>query len=491
MLEQELRDLVFSIQQRKCEDNYLEVKAACAGFPKIKNTLSSFSNQNEGGSILFGINEKDYSLCGIYDADSVIKEIDHSCKQMTPTVRAVCTALTINEKVIVCAEIAGLDISQRPCFITTAGKTKGSYIRVGDADNVMTPFELYKYESFQQSKRDELRTDDRLVLDDIKTPKLDVYLATLSTRKPNLAQLDIVQKLRLQGFTNGGEPTVAAAMLFALYPQGFFPKYCIQAVAINGNDLEEPAVSSDRFIDNQNIEGTLSEMLKDAIAFIKRNTKTSTRINPATLEREDKEQYPPLAVREVILNALMHRDYSVYTQNAPITIRIFKNRLEVCNPGSLYGRTSVENLGETALDVRNPYITGAMEVLKEVENRYSGIPTIRKEMAQAGLPNAQFINNRESFMVILSCEETENNNTPANNETIPQHAITKEESLFSRILTFCQEPRTREEIATEFSEITKRYLFAYYIAQLVADKKLELKIPDKPKSKYQMYRSIN
>ncbi len=103
----------------------------------------------------------------------------------------------------------------------------------------MTPFELYKYESFQQSKRDELRTDDRLTIDDITTSKLDLYLATLSSQKPNLSQLDMSQKLRLQGFTNEDKPTLAATMLFALYPQGFFPKYCIQAVAINGNDLEE------------------------------------------------------------------------------------------------------------------------------------------------------------------------------------------------------------------------------------------------------------
>ncbi len=85
MLEQELKNLVMSIQERKCEDNYLEIKSAQAGFPKIKNTLSSFSNQSDGGIILFGINEKDYSLCGVYDAERTIKEIDYSCKQMTPT----------------------------------------------------------------------------------------------------------------------------------------------------------------------------------------------------------------------------------------------------------------------------------------------------------------------------------------------------------------------------------------------------------------------
>ena len=69
MLENELINLVNSIKEQKCENNYIEVKAAKEGCPKIFDTLSSFSNQEGGGKIIFGIDENDnYNVCGVYDA---------------------------------------------------------------------------------------------------------------------------------------------------------------------------------------------------------------------------------------------------------------------------------------------------------------------------------------------------------------------------------------------------------------------------------------
>ena len=108
-----------------------------------------------------------------------------------------------------------------------------------------------------------------------------------------------------------------------------------------------------------------------------------------------------LAVREIVLNALIHRDYSIHTDHSPVRVILYRNRLEVENPGGLYGRITVDELGKMAADTRNPFIAGALEVMLGTENRFSGIPTIMHEMKKAGLPPAVFESKRGVFKVTL------------------------------------------------------------------------------------------
>ena len=96
-------------------------------------------------------------------------------------------------------------------------------------------------------------------------------------------------------------------------------------------------------------------MLKLALSFVINNVKKATRINNEGV-REDILEYPIKAIREVILNALIHRDYSIHTENEPIRLIIYDDRLEVSNPGGLYGRLSIDDLGKVHSDIRNPFI---------------------------------------------------------------------------------------------------------------------------------------
>ena len=76
--------------------------------------------------------------------------------------------------------------------------------------------------------------------------------------------------------------------------------------------------------------------------------KTATCIDPQTGRRSDKPEYPVVAVRELILNALVHRDYSTHTDYTPVTIRMSSNRIEIENPGGLYGRMTLDKLYNSA-----------------------------------------------------------------------------------------------------------------------------------------------
>lgn len=74
----------------------------------------------------------------------------------------------------------------------------------------------------------------------------------------------------------------------------------------------------------------------------------------------------------VVLNALVHRDYSIHTEGMPDQVELYSDRLEVSSPGGLYGRLTVDKLGKVQPDTRNPVLATAMEVLGLTENRYSG-----------------------------------------------------------------------------------------------------------------------
>lgn len=477
MLETELIKLIHDTQAVKSESNTVEIKAARKGCPKVRDTLSSFSNQTGGGVIIFGVDEnEDYCVCGVYDAADLMKQVDAQCQQMTPIVRPLFTVIQIDGSTVVSAEIQEIDNADKPCFYSGVGRLKGSYIRSGDGDRLMTEYEVYSFEAFRKKIQDELRISERATNEDMHTKAFDLYLDLLRSKKPNLSELPDKTLCRLQGFTVDDKPTLAGIMMFSTYPQAFFPQLCITAVSVPGTEISSNSAVGERFIDNKKIDGTLVQMLNDALVFVRKNMKTSTIIDPNTGKRTDKTEYPVIAVRELIINALVHRDYSIHTDSAPITIRMYSDRLEIENPGGLYGRMTLDRLGKVSADTRNPAIANAMEILGETENRYSGIPTIIHAMEEYGLPAPVFESDRGIFRATLY------------NSANPVNSLSDFES---RLLSYCKTPKSRTEIQKLFEgEITIAYVMEKYVHKMIEEGLLGMTIPEKPKSKYQKYYSI-
>lgn len=478
MQARELEELVESIRRQKAEGQTVEVKAAHQGCPqKLYDTLSSFSNQDSGGTIVFGLDEKaDFALVGVYDLQDLQKNVTEQCNQMEPPVRAVFTAVEMGSAAVCCAEIPGLDFSERPCYYKGRGRTKGSYIRVGDADLPMTDYELYSFEAFRKHLHDDERPVERASMSTLDANQLQSYLLQKRLERPGFAQLPEDQALEMLNVTRDGKPTLAAVMNFCVYPQGYLPQLAITAVVVPGLEIGEHALDDPRFLDNKRIEGTIKNMVEEAIQFCKRNMKVQTIIDPETGRRKDRTEYPIEAIRESVLNALIHRDYSHLTEGTPVQINFFRNRLEIHSPGSLYGRMTVEQLGHARPDLRNPALAVMTEELVGVENRYSGIPTIRREMAAYKLPEPVFENRRNEFVVTLY-----NSEAPAEPEA-PQPAAT--------ILEFCQIPRSRKEIAQYLGLKTVAYAMERYITPLLESGKLEMTRPERPKSTHQKYKTV-
>ena len=159
MLESELQLLISKVQKRECEERTVEVKSAHLGCPeKLYDTFSSFANQDDGGVILFGLDERaKFQKVGVYDAQELQKRLVEIGDEMTPVVRPVLSVCDEDGLIFVSAEIPPIDLTERPCFKTARGRLRGSYIRVGDADKPMTEYEVYSYEAFRKKYRDDIR----------------------------------------------------------------------------------------------------------------------------------------------------------------------------------------------------------------------------------------------------------------------------------------------------------------------------------------------
>ncbi len=476
MTKEELIEKLDMIQKMKSESSTLEIKSAQNGCPQhLYDTLSSFSNQDEGGVIIFGIDEsQDYKEVGVYDSQDIQKKINEQCLQMEPVVRPLLTVVQRDGKAFVSAEIPSIDLADRPVFYKGRGRLKGSYTRVGDSDEPMTEYEVYSYEAYRKKYQDDIRTVQRVTLSSLKQEKLNYYIDLLKKDKPNLANLDNKTIYELMSITRNNEVTLSSTMLFSPYPQAYFPQLCITAIAVPGTEIGDTGDLGERFLDNQRIEGTIPEMLEEAIHFVNKNMKHMTIINPNTGAREDKTDYPITAIREAVINALVHRDYSVHTEGMPIQIIMYEDRMEIKNPGGIYGRIKVDQLGKMQPDTRNPVLALALETLGVTENRYSGIPTIRKEMEKYNLKQPKFADERGSFIVIFY-KESNAINTDIESDNI---------------LQFCKTPRTRKEICEYLKLSSITYAIQTYITPLVNKGKIKLSNPNKPSSSKQLYYSV-
>lgn len=484
MLVEELIELANRVCKQKVAEQTIELKAARTDFPKrLYDTLSSFSNQDSGGVILFGIDEAaGFKAVGIYDAQDLQKKVTEQCQQMEPPVRAVFTIAEFEGQWICSAEIPALDISERPCYYRGAGRTKGAYIRVGDADLPMTDYELYSYEAFRKHLHDDERPVERAVPELLDQGRLQQYILQKSIERPGFAQLTPEQTQEMLNLTRNGVPTLAAVLNFGVYPQGFFPQLAITAIVIPGTEIGDTASDSARFVDNKRIEGTIPSMVEAALNFCKRNMRTRTIIDPETGTRNDRTEYPLNALREAILNALIHRDYSIYSEGTPVQLNFFTDRLEIRSPGTLYGRMSIEQLGIARPDLRNPALAVMAETLTSAENRYSGIPTMRRAMREYGLPEPKFENHRNEFVVTFYNSATDQQLTP------PQAGTSKDSA--ASLLEFCQIPRSRQEIADYLGIKTVFYVMSHYVTPLLQNGQLAMTMPEKPKSRNQKYVSV-
>lgn len=505
MTPQEAIEAVEKLRRYGVETNQIEAKTAKGGFSKKwHDTFSSFSNKY-GGIIIFGLSEdKNFNSETINDLKSLQCKLTEFCKDsMYPQVSMDIIPFETEEKTLLAAKVYELPQNKKPCYYIPLGINKGSYTRVGDRDERMSNYEVYSLQSYNDNVREDLRPMKLADFDDLDTDELKSYIEKLRAEKPNFSKNTDEKICKLSGILDkeSNKPTLASMMVFGNYPQAYCPQLFVACSAFPGNEMGELGDAGQRFDDNIKVEGTIEQMLAGTLSFLRRNMRTRVFID-SDGKRIDLPEYPIRALREAVANALVHRDYSMHTEGAYVQVYIFADRIEVLNPGTLYGQNRIEKLGtDTMMETRNPNIVRLLEEkdptpggdsIKALENRHTGIPTMRAEMQKYGLPEPEFSEEQGSFKVVFRNSTAgylggRNETTQVTTQvTIQGEKRTKEEKI-KLILDFCQQPHSTTEILAYLGMSSRKHIRDAYIKPLLDGGQLLLTNPDSPRAHNQKY----
>ena len=331
------------------EDQFTELKSEYSD--SLLKTAVAFSNC-KGGRILVGIDDSGH-IVGLNDSDDTCKKCVQGLADrirpditMTSDVRLV----KMEDKDVV--EIIVREGPKKPYYLRDKGcRPEGSYIRKGTTTVPTTDDAFYRMTHDYVS----LKYEDCMSFRQDLTFR---YLENALKAKGIAFDDDKMESLHLKnddGYTNLG---------FMLSDQ--FDQPIRMAVF--------PDEYKSKFISRESVEGSVLEQADRAIAFIMKNNRTSSTF--AGKYRVDVQAFPPVAVREAVLNAIVHRDYSM---DASTLISIFPDKLMIVSPGNLNVRFSKEDLFRGVSSLRNKHLADIMYRMELIEAYGTGIPRMFNE----------------------------------------------------------------------------------------------------------------
>ncbi len=372
------------------ENQYVEFKSEQTKGMDLAEEIVAFSN-SDGGEIWLGV-EDDGAISGL--SRSFEEDVMNICRTACiPAVQPQYDEFDISER-----RVARIHVS--------SGKDKPYYtsrrkyfIRVGSTKRVATREELVRLFQASGALHYDMVEVDRARMTDLDLGQIGNYF-----NRYNISFFDEpdADRIRLMANTDIlGEhqrPTLAGLLVFGLAPERFLPQSGIVFAHFTGS---QP--TSD-LLDRKTISGPLTRQVEDGLAAIKANIRIPSTIQGA--RRMESPHYPDRVYRELLVNASVHRNYSLY--DAQTRVFLFDNRLEVISPGRLPNTVTIEKLSVGTSFARNPILVRLMENLNYVDKLGRGLPMVYQEAKKLGV-TAVFEESGEEFRVTLPFPEEANN----------------------------------------------------------------------------------
>ncbi|MFZ4100106.1 MAG: ATP-binding protein [Chlamydiia bacterium] len=359
---------------RQPESKTLEFKSDLSSLDPILKTIVAFAN-TAGGILVIGCSSEG-KLLGVSDIFKAEEKLanaiaDSIFPSMQPEIE-ICTVQNENILILRVAYWKG------PFYLRKLGTPQGVYVRLGSTSRPAGPELVADMQrnflrlSFDEEALPETSLDN-LCLERIEQAFL---LVGKEVDQAKLLSLGVLTK-----FANKVVCSVGGIILFGKSEvrQRLFPDARVSCARFRGNDKAE-------FIDRFEVEGTILDAIDDVPKFIARNTRLSSEIQ--SMYRKDVTEYPGIALREVLINALAHCDYSVI--GSGIQIAIFNDRLEIQNPGMLPFGFTMEDFKAGASRVRNRVIARVFNQLKLMEVWGSGYRRIVQACQEGGYPEPEW-----------------------------------------------------------------------------------------------------
>ena len=433
---------------------------------KYMKSVVAFAN-GIGGRIIFGIADKTRDVVG-FDKEDVFKKIDAIANAVSdscePAIIPDITAQTIDGKTVIVVEVP--EGRQRPYYIKALGREGGVYVRVAGTTRLADEY-MIKELLFEGSNRhfDQVLcagltiTDEEI--DGLCKAMKEQALKNARTEEQKASIKDVGrQQLRSWGILIERDGKDYPSNAFAILTGCGGLHVATQCGVFKGTTKEV-------FVDRREYDGPLWEQIEEAYQFVLRNIHLG-----ATFEgvyRQDVYEIPPDAIRELIINAIVHRSY---LDHGTIQIAVYDDRLEITSPGKLPMGQTIERMKEGYSKIRNEALAYAFSYMNLIEHWGSGIPRIIGKVKAAGLREPEFIGGDVDLRInIYRNQSTANNAT--NNAKINANGAengvntptTKEQEQVKKLLDAIeQDPSATQAYYAEQIGVSKRTVSRIFVS---------------------------
>ncbi|MEA2054700.1 MAG: putative DNA binding domain-containing protein [Candidatus Thermoplasmatota archaeon] len=360
----------------KGESETVEFKPSLSQTDKIMECVSAFSN-TKGGIIVIGVTDKG-EVGGVDIGKKTIETLANRIKQNTdPAIYPSISVENVEGKDIIVIEVK--KSKTKPVFAFDK-----VYKRVGKSNQRVSSDEIRKL-ALEGKK---IYWDEEICeganLEDIDEDKVRWFLEEARHKRG----LDINENspveealLRLK-LLKAGKPTNGAVLLFGKDPQRRFIQSEVKCIRFKGVSV------TGEMIDLRTVDGDVFDQLIEAEKFIFNNIALSAWIEEGKIQRQERWEYPPKAIREALANAISHRDYETTSK---VQVRIFDDRMEFWNAGRLPEGWTVETLRQVHESIpRNPAIAKQFFWVRYIEEVGTGTNKIIEWCIDWGLPEPEF-----------------------------------------------------------------------------------------------------
>lgn len=379
----------------------------------VWESVSAFAN-TDGGTLLLGIDEEnDFSFVQNFQIDRVCDQFvagmadgESAGGRLTNVPQYHINRISCDEGIALEICISELDVDQKPCYITKRGIQGGSYKRIDDKDIKLSPNEIFEIQSATEVDNSDRAIVENAVRDDLDANVYEAIFARALTFMPRSMRgaSTVEDRLRRLNFVDPNDNVMRAGLLVAgVYPQQFFPKLNVDVAVHPGT--KKSAGGTLRFKDRTLCEGTLGEMIEDAIVAVSKNLRRRTTIEG--LDRKDDLEIPETVLREAVTNALIHRSYNPRFDGEAVAIDVYDDRIEITSPGGLWGKSRAALMDGRSC-CRNATIMKLMSLAPlrnsqgtPAEGNGSGILLMINDMLANGLDQPEFYPRIDHFKVIL------------------------------------------------------------------------------------------
>jgi ATP-dependent DNA helicase RecG len=379
--------LIADLREEGSDTTSVEVKTAAGGMPgDLSRTISAFANTPGGGTVILGVDERSgFAVRGVYDAAQAQAALASMARQaLEPPILVEVTSSVVEGSVVVVARVGEAPASLKPVRVKSSGK---AYLRGYDGDYEMSKLEEQAFIANRDHPRFDQQAAAGATFDDLDSALLANYTETCRSSSSALAGFSRNELLLRTGVTTPeGGVTVAGLLALGKYPQQFLPNVVVQA-SVAPRPGDPPGT---RASDVRKFDGPLPLIMDELTRWVQRNTRTRVRFGEDGHGRDEPE-YPVEAVRELISNALVHRDLGPHAMPYAVSVVLESNQLVISNPGGLWGIT-VDRLGrERVSSARNDRLLRIAQNVRTIDGRRvveaiaSGIPTVLDSLAKAGM----------------------------------------------------------------------------------------------------------